>query len=403
MSAYILLGLSILLYICTVIKIINQMKTNVFLIALLLICSSSVSTSYAKDKIVNLDNSAVVAVKTTVNGSELVSADPSKLDKTVDLPLSFFTEELQIIKLDNRDEALVGNSMTTISDNYILVRNNEQNPYKLFDKKGKFITSIGSYGQGPNEYLNSYDEYIDETNGQILILPWQTKKILRFNLKGEPMKPISLPYRVPKGKIMVDEDAKTVSVVTLPFKGEVLLAAWKQDFNGIMVDSVSSGELSIEPSYNYEVFSGKNTNDFDTWLTYNNSLCHYNGDGTYDEKFTLDFKDKPRSWCMMHELPRYFVGYINNKSFVIDKESLKGSLYTLYNDFLGNMPMLKHISFFNGYYLWNVEPGELIETLETHLEEGEDISNKDRTKLTKWLNSIDENDNNYLFYAKLKR
>lgn len=102
----------------------------------------------------------VVAEKVKVGDSEVISCDLTKLKDTVDLPLSLFAEELQLVKLDNRDEALVGGGATFVSERYILVRNNRNNPFKLFDKSGKFITAIGAFGQGPNEYQNVYDEWL---------------------------------------------------------------------------------------------------------------------------------------------------------------------------------------------------------------------------------------------------
>ena len=386
------------------------MKTNVLLIALLLICST-MSCSYTKGKKVELEKATVVAEKTTVNGSDLITCDVSKFNEVIDIPLSFFTEEMQIVKLDNRDEALVGAEWptTVITENYILVRNNKQNPYKLFDKQGKFMTAIGKYGQGPNEYLNAYDEYLDETNGQILILPWTTNKILRFNLKGEAMDPIILPYNVPKGKIMVNEKEKTVSVVSLAFKGSVPLVAWKQDFNSNMLDSVVSGDLSVNPrnekgqfvGYNNEVFSNKNTKAFDCRLTYSDPLYHYNGKAKFDAKFMLDFKDEPRQWSWFLELPDYFMGTLGKNKYIVNKETLKGSFFNLYNDFLGDMSVGMGIS--NGCWQWNVEPGALIDRLTKELEENKEMSKKDRKKLTDLLDSIDDNDNNYVFYAKLKQ
>lgn len=65
------------------------------------------------------------------------------MEYTVDIPISYLTEELQVVKLDDRDEALVGGGVRTIvSDNYILVSNKKQNPYKLFIRGGKFLTTI---------------------------------------------------------------------------------------------------------------------------------------------------------------------------------------------------------------------------------------------------------------------
>lgn len=61
------------------------------------------------------------------------------MEYTVDIPISYLTEELQVVKLDDRDEALVGRGVRTIvSDNYFLVSNKNQNPYKLFIRAGNF-------------------------------------------------------------------------------------------------------------------------------------------------------------------------------------------------------------------------------------------------------------------------
>lgn len=143
--------------------------------------------------------------------------------------MSQLTEELQIVKLDNRDEALIGGWIrTTVGEKYILVSNNKQTPYKLFDRTGKFITNIGSYGQGPNEYLNTYAEQLDEANNRIYILPWQSSKILVFDLKGNALDPIPLCLRVPKGKFRVNTAKSEVTVTVLPFP-KWPAVVWTQD------------------------------------------------------------------------------------------------------------------------------------------------------------------------------
>ena len=76
--------------------------------------------------------SPVVAKSVTTPTGTLISCNLKSLKDTVDIPLSYLTEELQVVQLDNRDEALVGGWVrTTVSDNYILVSNNKQTPYKL--------------------------------------------------------------------------------------------------------------------------------------------------------------------------------------------------------------------------------------------------------------------------------
>ncbi len=94
--------------------------------------------------------SPVVGKRISTPTGTLISCDLKALKDTVDIPLSYLTEELQIVKLDNRDEALIrGWVRTTVSDNYILVSNKKQTPYKLFTRDGKFVTTIGAYGEGP--------------------------------------------------------------------------------------------------------------------------------------------------------------------------------------------------------------------------------------------------------------
>jgi hypothetical protein len=394
------------------------MKKNAFTIAVLLI-SSITLTSFTSDGD-PLKKADVIATRTTVNGSSLISCDYTKLDDQIEIPLSYFVEELQMVRLENRDDALVGNQATTVTENYILVRNNKQNPYKLFDIKGKFIATIGGYGQGPNEYKNVYDDFICEKTNQIFILPWQSDKILRFNLKGEPLKAIPLPHRVPKGKFMVNTKDQTVTVMLLPFSN-IPTVVWRQDFSGNVINSIPSGHLSLRPDFSNEVHSNKNTNAFDcsvfTFAPRTDSVYHYNSTkGQLDAKFTLDFKSKPLKMHWYEELPNHFLGTTSVpkqisentsvgsefKHFLIDKQSLKGAFYNLYNDYLGDIP-LSWVSFYAGYYVWNIEPGDLIDILTKQLEENGDMSKKDRKKLTELLRSINENENNYVFYGKLKQ
>lgn len=400
------------------------MKYNLFIYhwAILILSLTFLGACGKQSKISALDKLGVVAERKTVNNSELISCDITKLKDTVDIPLSYFIEDLQMVKLDNRDEALVGLSLPTITDKHILMRNNRQNPFKLFNLKGEFLTTIGSYGQGPNEYLNVYDEWLDEASEQILILPWTSNRILRFDLQNNALEPIPLRYRVPKGKFFVDTKNSTLSVFLLPFAGSNPVVAWTQDFKGNMIDSISSENLAVHPDFSNEVFSNRNTNQFDCFLfTFfeqrPDSLYHYNiAENKLDPKFTLDFKDRKWKIHSYQELPLHFMGDVTVEkklsdnlsiteepsNFIVDKETLKGGFYKLYNDFLGNMPV-EWPSFHNGYYVWNVEPGTLAEKLSKQLNENSTITDKERKRLTTLINSIDENENNYIFYGKLKK
>lgn len=367
-----------------------------------------------------LDKMDVVAKRTNVNKSTLVSCDLARLKDTVNLPLSELVENIRIVKLEGKDEALVSVSNVTVSDNYFLIRNNKQNPYKLFSKNGKFITNIGSYGQGPNEYLNVYDDVLDEKNKRIYILPWQSDKVLVYDLTGKALKPIPLPSRVPKGKIYVDGAKSVLSVAQLPF-GNDAQVVWSQKFDGKVLNSIKGKYLCIKPDFSNEIFSNKCTNGFDfnifTFFELRpDSLYHYDYvNNRLLPRFTLDFKNKTKKIHSYNELPRHFLGDVTVElklsenvstteypaKYIVDKNTLKGAFYKCYNNYIGNIPVT-WLSCSNGYYVRNVDPGQLMHEISVQLK-SKKITEKQRQGLTKLLNSIDENDNNYIIYGKLKK
>lgn len=367
-----------------------------------------------------LDKMDVVAKRTNVNKSSLVSCDLTRLKDTVNLPLSELVENIRIVKLESKDEALVSDGSVTVSDNYFLIRNKKQNPYKLFSKNGKFIANIGSYGQGPNEYQNVYDDLLDEKNKRIYLLPWQSDKVLVFDLTGKALKPIALPYRVPKGKIFVDAAKSVISVAQLPF-GNDAQVVWSQKFDGKVLNTIKGKHLCIRPDFSNEIASDRNTSgfDFSIFTFYElrpDTVFHYDYvNNRLLPKFTLDFKNKTKKIHWYNELPRHFIGDVTVEvklsenvstteypaKYIVDKNTLKGAFYKCYNNYIGNIPV-SWLSCSNGYYVRNVDPGQLMHEISVQLK-SKKITDKQRQGLTKLLNSIDENDNNYIIYGKLKK
>lgn len=368
--------------------------------------------------------SPVVAKKVTTPGGTVISCDLKSLKDTVDIPLSYLTEELQIVKLDNRDEALVGGwTRTTITDHYILVSNNKQTPYKLFTRDGKFLTTIGAYGQGPNEYANTYAEQLDEANNRIYILPWQSDKLLVFDLKGNPQNPIPLCARVPKGKFRVDAKKSEVTVTTLPFQGWPAVV-WTQDLEGKRKNFVPSGHLTVPRDFSNEVFMSNNTSDYDVMLLVImpsprvDSLYHYNAaKNRLEARFTVEYPNKEKlPWHGYTEYPRHFVGDVSfpiqlsentwgsskPANYIVDKKTLHGNYFRLYNDFLGTKKMEIWPSFGNGYYIANMEPAQLKETLEKELAR-KDLPAAVRKRTQELVKSLDEEGNNVVLFAKMKR
>ena len=354
-----------------------------------------------------------------------MACDQKLLADTVRIPLSFFTEEMELVKLDNRDEALVGQTGVTVSDNYILVYGSRQNPFKLFDRKGKFLTNIGAIGQGPGEYQMVYDAKLDEANNRIYILSWNASQLLVYDLQGNVLDPIPLCLRCPKAKFNVDLSGGKVSVVLLPFKGYPAVA-WTQDLEGKRIDFIEPGHLEAPQDFSNEVTAGFNIPGvFDVNIlcimpTRVDSLYRYASDkNRLIPTFTLNFANTDKiPWHGYGEYPHHFVGnfseppvevspgsWTNGQTFhyIVDKETGKGSFFTLYNDYFGNLEIgYPSSAFFNGYYTRNIEPGNLMTDIENALK-NQDITAEMRKKLTDLQASIDENDNNYVMIAQLKR
>ena len=379
----------------------------------------------------------VVAHIEEVNGEQLTVCQYDLLTDTVDIPLSDLVEELQFVKLDNREEALVGETSAVLSDNYVLFladRYAGNMPCKLFRKDGTFINKIGSFGQGPGEYVeNIYDAQIDEKHGRIYLLPWITDRILVYNLKGEYETFIKLNMRNPalrvaKGTFHIDADKNLLSVVLLPFN-HLSIIAWTQDLEGNITHEVPSGHLKLQPTFDWEVIAPKTTDAQSFHIyTYNlrkDTLYHFDTEkGKLLPRFTLDYGEQKIEEHRYYELPNHYYGFAYQKIrkrialfqvefetryFLIEKATGKGNYCRIYEDGLYDREVTLYnnastwSTSMNGYYHRSIEPLSLLDEIDEALAKHPEWNKEKRTKLEKLKAAIDEDDNNYLIYGKLKR
>ena len=367
----------------------------------------------------------VVAHIEDVNGEALTVCPLENLKDTVSIPLSDLVEELQFVKMDNREEALIGMSAVSFSDNYILVLASRNVPCKLFRKDGTYINKVGSIGQGPGEYQNIYDAQIDEKHGRIYLLPWITNRILIYNMEGkyESSIPLNLGnpgFLVPKGTFHVDADKGQVSVVLLPFN-HLPVVAWVQDMEGNLIHEVPSGHLKIQPDFSNEVVAPKATEALSVHISTffelrQDTLYHFDTEqGKLLPRFTLDYGNTKMGPHGYYELPNHYYGYVSGmkqtseylfdydgmRYFIIEKATGKGSYCRIYDDYLYDREVT-WVSGMNGYYYRHIEPVVLLEEIEEALAKHPEWSEERRTKLKKLKANIDEDDNNYLFYGTLK-
>ena len=392
------------------------MRIGKIIISICLILSFAISCG------VQESNSFSKARQVAEKNGELIVCDYSLLNGTITLPLSTFAEELQMVKLDNAVMALVKESTVEMSENYIMVNKSGQVPYKLFDKKtGKYITDIGAFGQGPGEYQNTYDQQLDEENNRIYLLPWSTNVILVYDLKGNFIESIPLCFNAPKGKFQVDSKAGTVIVSVLPF-GNTPAVVWQQTIKGELLKSIAPDHLSVVPDFSNEMEAYKTGGryGFSIFTFFElraDSVYHYDVDeNKLLPVFTMNFNSIEIPIHYYVEANKYFMGSIsepkkldgntttqNQRYYFVDKETLKGSFFTLENDYLGGIKIEWPIYHLSGdYFVYNVEPANLREELEAVLSNNNKMTPEMRSKLSELKNSISENENNYIFYAKFK-
>lgn len=369
----------------------------------------------------------VVAHTVSMDGEELLVCELDLLKDTVDLPLSYWVENVQIIRLDGSDEALVGMGPVYVSDNYIMVGRHQSTPCKLFRKDGTYIGNVGSIGQGPGEYTMVYDAQIDEKAGHIYLLPWNAKSIYVYSLEGEYLKDIPLNKKyedlvVPKGLFKVDAEKNRVAMVLLPFD-YLPVVAWIQDMEGNVLHEVKDDHLKLKPDFSNEVLSTKYSENLDVqiftfWEMKKDTLYHLKMDnGELSPRFTMDFGKRDIMMHTYHEFCRHYLGTLtvpkqvgdnmysatNETYFMVDKETKKGTFFRVRNDFMDGS-LIPHMPwhFKEGYYTELFEPSILKERIEKSLKENQRMEPERREYWEKLFSSIDEDDNNYIFVGNLK-
>ena len=362
----------------------------------------------------------------------LISVNFNRVDKGPVTNISELAGEPEFIALDSRVEAFATGYNYAFSDHYICIGASMRGPAKLYDRAtGKFLCDVGTIGRGPGEYLNTYGApRIDEEDGTIWLLPWQTKTLLGFDIAtGKFKKEVPLKYGVPKGQFSVDSKAGTVTVAALPFRDLVPMIAWQQDMQGNVLWEIPSGHLTLTPDFSNEIESNSNVEGaFDlsliTWSGGSDSLYVIN-EGSLSPVYTIDFNTKEvesedynlnvnedapiHSYIM---LPDRFItsvsypvqtewGFSTGKpEYVItDRRTGESVRTTFFNDYLARET--DYASFTGGYWYTVTDPETFAEDAEKALKEG-NLSDENKARIQEILKDLTPESNNIVILAPLK-
>lgn len=343
------------------------------------------------------------------NGTKLTLCDFSKVNDTIDIPLSEWVEDCRIVRFENTDTAFFKFWWPAITDHHIGIRQ-ESGVFKLFDHQGHFLYDIGSIGQGPGEYPGSlYSEIIDEKNKCIYLAPFfGSDKLLKYNMDGTFASDITLGEILNKPKLALNPDG-SLSLVHLCFQDRNKMMAAHIAKDSTVTIYQPTPEQIVNPldkngnfvGFNNEIWSYNNVEGLKFMSMPIDTLYNYDSEkNRLEARFALSNPPKKSTFMIFNELPnKFFVTIWGTGTIVADMKKQQSHYIRLKNDFFGgiNAPL----NFTNGWFFAMYEPMVLMENIEKRLAET-NCTDKDKEILNKLLDSLNENDNNVMFIGKLK-
>lgn len=343
------------------------------------------------------------------NGTELTLCNFSKVKDTIDIPLSEWVEDCQIVRFENVDTAFFKFWWSAITDHYIGIRQ-EGGVFKLFDHQGKFLHDIGAMGQGPGEYPGSlYSEIIDEKNKCIYLAPFfGSDKLLKYNMDGTFASDIALGEILNKPKLALNPDG-SLSLVHLCFQGRNEMMAAHIAKDGTVTVYKPTQEQMVNPldkngnfvGFNNEIWSFNNVEGLKFMPMPTDTLYNYNSEkNQLEARFALSNPPGKGTFMIFNELSDKFLATIwGTGTIAADMKKQQSHYIRLKNDFFGGMNT--SLNFTNGWFFAMYEPMVLMENIEKRLAET-NCTDKDKEILNKLMESLNENDNNVMFMGKLK-
>lgn len=333
-----------------------------------------------------------------------------------EIKLSDLVESYEVVRFEDCDSALFRPWKTSVSDNYIVIVQGGMSTVMLFDKKGRFINTVGRPGMGPGEYQYVYNALIDEDRGSIFVVPWYSPQpTLEYDLKGNFRRSHNIP-KIAKSVFFNNADG-TISAASLTFKDQDDTAT-ALTFNpetdsiksvfypALSVPLLNDAQVAVGLENDIWAFRNVTTNVFMT--TSNDTLYAYDPvDNKIHPRAFLKEKDvkEPGSWYVGMELPQSIVFCVNGsdaRSIWYDKDTGEVSNAALVNDYMGNATF-SISNFRDGYFVQIWEPGQLLDRIEERWLPKNNMSDQQRRDLEKFRDSIDPDSNNIMLIGKLKR
>lgn len=200
---------------------------------------------------VSNSETGVVEIRKDSQGS-FFWVDIDQATDTVDFDISQLFKSGEMIRLDNKPEALIGRiTDLEISDNYIVLYNQGKR-ILLFNREGELIRLIGKVGKGPFEYLHVNGLAFSEDNNLILADRAYDDDFIAYSIEGKGLFKLE---RQNKGahlfRILDSNTILSIGYHSVPWQAGITdsINLYHLDFDG----TLGYSEVPIKNSYQIRV------------------------------------------------------------------------------------------------------------------------------------------------------
>ena len=148
------------------------------------------------------DESTIPVVRLTPSGEEGI------------IRLSDLFDSIAIVPLETSENSLLSSiSEVGFCKEKIIVKDRKLG-IKVFDIKGRYLNSIGSFGSGPGEFGRGGRTYVSEKENAVYVINHSKRTLMKYDMSGDFVSSIPIPEHY--GKILVNEDSDIILVNTFP-------------------------------------------------------------------------------------------------------------------------------------------------------------------------------------------
>lgn len=266
--------------------------------------------------------------------------------ESLDLDKKYVTF-IDTIRLETNDNSLLRMiSRICVDDDLYFIFDESLSKIFLFDKEGNYVNHIYKVGQGPGEYSQLSDIYVDTIEKQIVLLCNRPGKIMFFNYDGEFIK--EKYFNILYTQIALDNQ---YIYMNNPFNSEL------ENSQIIILNKegkVVSYGLPMLPNPGINLMAPGNTFTKNSTINcvrrFDNSIYELNN-GIVNQRYNIDFKQR--------NLPENIFEGIKTPTQLHDLAWEKGYIYCMFNISEGEKYMIVNTNI--GIFILDKEKNEIQE------------------------------------------